>query len=68
MMKLERKLKDILNKKRTVTSVAEELQVSRQTIYKWLKAYDEKGSKAFAYRKIKSGIFAEENIVIKIYF
>ena len=65
MTKLERKLKDILNKNRTVTSVADELQVSRQTIYKWLKAYEEKGSKAFAYRKIKSGIFAEENVTPK---
>ncbi|MCF7843960.1 helix-turn-helix domain-containing protein, partial [Candidatus Gracilibacteria bacterium] len=47
MSKILRQLKQIKNKNKTVTSVAEELGVSRQTIYKWLEAYDKKGAIAF---------------------
>ena len=36
---VEKKLQDILENSKTVTAVAEELQVSRQTIHKWLRKY-----------------------------
>lgn len=35
----ENKLKEIINKENTVTKVAEELEVSRQSIHKWLQRY-----------------------------
>lgn len=35
----ETKLQDIINKAKTVTVVAEELEVSRQTVHKWLSRY-----------------------------
>ncbi|NTV55136.1 MAG: transposase [Candidatus Moranbacteria bacterium] len=39
MLLQEEKLRDILEKRKTVTSVASELSVSRQTVHKWLSRY-----------------------------
>ena len=39
MLLKETKLKNIINKEKTATLVAEELSVSRQTIHKWLNRY-----------------------------
>jgi len=35
----EEKLKEIINKRKTVVGVASDLNVSRQTIHKWLSRY-----------------------------
>ena len=35
----ENKLKSIINKEKTVVEVAKELEVSRQSIHKWLSRY-----------------------------
>ncbi|MCF7898689.1 MAG: helix-turn-helix domain containing protein [Candidatus Pacebacteria bacterium] len=47
MPKREKKLNEIISKVKTVTVVAEELKVSRKTVYKWLKAYEKNGSDIF---------------------
>ena len=46
MSKIQRRLKQIQAKNKTVTDVADELGVSRQTIYKLLEAYEQKGADA----------------------
>jgi transposase len=38
------KLENIIHKKQTVTSVAKEMFVSRQTVYKWLARYKRFGA------------------------
>jgi transposase InsO family protein len=43
MLLKETKLKQIINKEKTVTSVAQELSVSRQSIHKWLNRYNRFG-------------------------
>jgi transposase InsO family protein len=44
MLLQESKIKNIINKQKTVTSVAAELGVSRQTIHKWVARYKRFGS------------------------
>ena len=39
MLLKEQKLKQIINKQKTVTDVADDLSVSRQSIHKWLSRY-----------------------------
>ena len=36
---MKKEIEEIINKTKTVTSVASELNVSRQTVYKWLNRY-----------------------------
>ena len=53
----ENKLKEIINKEKTVTKVAEELEVSRQSIHKWLRRYRRFGVDGLIVtRKKKHGI------------
>ncbi|HLE06808.1 MAG TPA: IS481 family transposase, partial [Candidatus Nanoarchaeia archaeon] len=47
----EQKLKNIINKEKTVILVAEELRVSRQTIHKWLARYKRFGIDGLITRK-----------------
>ncbi len=51
MLLKEKKLKQIINKERTVVFVAEELQVSRQSIHKWLCRYKRFGIEGLITKK-----------------
>jgi transposase InsO family protein len=51
MLLKEQKLKNIINKQQTVTSVAKELSVSRQSIHKWLNRYKRFGIDGLILRK-----------------
>jgi len=53
MLLQESKIKGILNKEKTVVSVASELGVSRQTIHKWVSRYIRFGSEGFVVRRKK---------------
>lgn len=55
LMLQETKLKQILNKKCKVTSVARDLGVSRPTIYEWLSRYNRFGLDGLVKRKHKQG-------------
>src|SRR3989344_960763 len=53
MLLQEEKLKEILAKRKTVTAVAGELSVSRQTIHKWLARYQRFGGDGLIVRRKK---------------
>jgi len=49
-LKIE-KLKEIINKRKTVIGVANDLNVSRQTVHKWLSRYKRFGEEGLVDRK-----------------
>lgn len=51
----ENNLKAIINKKKTVVSVAKDLQVSRQSVHKWLSRYKRYGIDGLITLKKKKG-------------
>ena len=73
MLLQEEKLKNILSKQATVTTVAKELSVSRQTIHKWLARYKRFGSNGLIVQRKKHHVPAHnrtkeaiEQLVINI--
>lgn len=54
----EHKLKEVLNKEKTVIQVAEELEVSRQSVHKWLQRYRRFGVAGLTTVKKKKGTVA----------
>lgn len=53
MLLQEEKLKSILKKEKNVVFVAQELNVSRQTIHKWLSRYKRYGTEGLIVRRKK---------------
>jgi transposase InsO family protein len=51
MLLKEQKLKQIINKQKTVTKISEELNISRQSIHKWLNRYKRYGIDGLIQRK-----------------
>lgn len=51
MLLKEKKLKQIINKEKTVVAIAKELQVSRQSIHKWLCRYKRFGINGLTIKK-----------------
>lgn len=54
----ETKLKEIINKEKTVVSVAKELNVSRQIVHRWLNRYKRYGINGLLLKKRKGNIVA----------
>ena len=66
MLLKEQKLKQIINKEKTVVSVAEELQVSRQSVHKWLCRYKRFGIEGLIVKKKKGGKVAHNRTSAEI--
>lgn len=62
----EKKLKQIINKEKTVVLVSKELNISRQTIHKWLNRYKRFGIDGLIYRKKKKKIIAHNRTSYEI--
>jgi len=62
----ENKLKQIINKEKTVIKIAEELSVSRQSIHKWLNRYKRFGIEGLIERKRKGCSKAHNRTALEI--
>ena len=62
----EEKLKSIINKKKSVIAVAEDMNVSRQTIHKWLCRYKRFGKEGILpqKRKIKKKVYNKTDPIL----
>ena len=61
LMLQEEKLKEIINKTKKVTEVAEEFKTTRQTIHKWLNRYKRYGISGLLRDKRKQGTYTPHN-------
>jgi len=62
----EKKLKQIINKEKTVIAIAEELQVSRQSVHKWLSRYQRFGIDGLIAKKRTGCKVAHNRTVVEV--